>query len=397
MRRIARELEGVDVYYRGEIYDDTYWGRMYIQPFPFVCVLVYDVSEKPVEIHDHSIGEFIRQNIQEAQIVEARKVRRKLRCLDGEQVHFEFTKEILPMNVLSIGRRTVSCKCSNGFLQVRTHSNDMFCHGFEVVIDYSDGVYVHDGRTYTGQHVVLTNADLGLEGSFSMNADLRRLFEDPRNAFLITAKEHDLKERMTFYRDDLEEERRSQELTLSHAFWALVYNNHYLPPAKLQELLDTRESNPALKKIMRNRKADFQSLYARLRYFDAHPALGYWYTFWDDVYTNNMFMRKLEQHSEFFDLSSKWAIAYNPVSVPQLKENLEILGLRKKNGKGLFSDRILDKLEAKLTELGAADVRPLRTYVLPGSASALKDPRGTNSVILPENAVFLAQAAAITE
>jgi hypothetical protein len=243
---------------------------------------------------------------------------------------------------------------------------------------------------------VFTNEDLGIDRSFTETAELKRLLTDCRNEFLIRAKWEDLNQRLRFYREDLEEERKGEEVVMNPAFWVLVYNNQHIPPRELQDYLASHEQNPDLKNIMRNRKADFESLYARLRYFDAHPALSYWYTFWDDVFTNNMFMKKLQKNAEFFDLTSKWAIAYNPVSIPRLKENLERLGLRTAKGGGLFSDEILDKLEQKLTELGASDLRPLRTFVIPGSNAALKDPRATNTVLLPENAVFLAQAAAIT-
>jgi hypothetical protein len=273
----------------------------------------------------------------------------------------------------------------------------MFCHGFDVTIDYLDGVYIdNSGKAHGGQHVVLTNTDLGIDRGFSETADLRRLLTDCRNEFLIRSKWEDLNQRLKFYREDLEEERKGEEVVMNPSFWVLVFNNQHMPPRELQDYLTTHEHNPALRNIMRNRKLDFESLYARLRYFDTHPALGFWYTFWDDVFTNNMFMKQLQKNAEFFDMTSKWAIAYNPVSIPRLKENLEKLGLRTKKGGGLFKDEILDKLEAKLTELGASDMRPLRTYVIPGSAAVLNDPRATNTILLPENAMFLAQAAAIT-
>jgi hypothetical protein len=158
-----------------------------------------------------------------------------------------------------------------------------------------------------------------------------------------------------------------------------------------------QEVNPILRNLIKDRKPDFQGLYARLRYYDAHPAISYWYTFWDDIYTNNMFMKSLQKNQEFFDLTSKYAIAYNPVSIPRLKDNLATLGLRSSSGGGLFNADIIGKLAEKLTQLGQGDVGKFKMrFSRPPAGWAVRDQRECSTVILPENAIYLAEATAIT-
>ena len=392
-RRLARELEGVDVYFKcDEVKDPTYWGRMYIKPFPFVCVIVYDNSEKTVEIHDFNIEEFIRQNLKDPAIVDARRIRRALRCLNGEMVHYECDVTILPLGGFCCNMVPVKCHCSKGRLTVKTKSNDIFCHGFDVMIDFCDGVYTDSlGIVHEEQHCQIGKEELGIDSSFSSNSRVVRLLNDKRNLFLIKSKWDDLHERMCYNRMDLEAERAQSEELMSYSFWVLIYNNHHLPRDVLENFLNTFEKNPQLHKILKNRKKDFDSLYSRLKYFDSHPSISYWYSFWDDIYEKNAELNKIRKNMHLFDLTSQFAIAYHPVSMKRLKDNL--VQLRKKNGKGLFNDKILDKLEAKLNDLGQSELDYSKIkYVIPASPDSVKDPRCTSQFILPENATYLMQA-----
>lgn len=394
MRRMARELEGVDVYYKGEVTDPTYWGKMYIKPYPFVCVVVYDVSEKSVEIHDHNIQEFIRQNLMDEEVVNGRKIRRALRCLDGEMVHYECEVDILPIGGASCSIVPQKCKCTNGYLTVQTKSNDMFCHGFSVEINFADGEYTDSlGKVHCNQHCTLTGKDLGIGTTFSSTPEVLKLLNDRMNMFLIETKWDELHERMKFFRDDLEEIRDKSERELSYAFWLLIYNNHFVPREQLVAFLQKFETNESLKNIVERRKTDFDSLYARLRYFDAHPAISYWYSFWDDVYTNNKGLGKIKRNRELFDLTSRFAIAYHPISVSKLRENLQILGLSGKCCCNLFKEKVLQKLEDKLDEYGMEKVNFSKVhYVTPATEDSITDPRCKTTFILPTNATYIASA-----
>lgn len=394
-RRLARELEGVDVYFKcDEINDPTYWGRMYIKPFPFVCVMVYDNSQKTMEIHDYNIEEFIRQNLKEPSVVDARRIRRALRCLDGEMIHYECDVPLIPLGGFICNLLPVDCHCSKGRLTVKTKSNDVFCHGFDVVIDFCDGVYTDKlGRLHTDQHCTIGNKELGIDSSFASNSRIVKLLNDKRNYFLIQSKWEDLHERMSFYRMDNEAERLQNEEQMSYSFWVLIYNNHHLPRDILENFLNTFEINPQLHKILKNRKKEFDSLYSRLKYFDSHPAISYWYSFWDDIYNKNYELKGIQKNIELFDLTSQFAIAYHPVSMKRLKDNLVSLKLRKKNGKGLFNDKIMNKLESKLSDLGNESIDYSKIqYVIPASPDSIKDPRCSKQFVLPENATYLMQA-----
>ncbi|OHS99263.1 hypothetical protein TRFO_08517 [Tritrichomonas foetus] len=394
-RRLCRELEGTDIYYRCQAPLSCYWGRMYIQPFPFRIVIVYDYDKHRVTIGDKEILDFVAQN-KDPEIMKARKMRQALRCLNGEYVTFEYSQEMKVKRGIC-STEIVRVNFTSGKLKVKALANDMFCEGFEVSISFRDGQgQFDDGTPFQDQKCKIGHDELGLTKDFSMSDPLQRLFSDPGNRRKVIDKWNDFLERCMFYRHDLEEERQDEEQDASWSFWYMVFDNDFIPFNHLCSYLDTFETNDELKKTTTLYRGEFDALYSRLKYFDSHPAISYWYCFWDDVAVRNTILKKIEAHPELFDLSNKNAIIYHPMPMDELKKVLEKAGLRTRGGRGLFNNKILNDLYANLDDNGLnANIiyRANNSYVMPPQGINTFDPRCVSTPLITENTTFIASAA----
>lgn len=93
---VQEELEGQDVYWDGvphdgKLDDNTCFGKMYVVPYPFTCVFVWDASDDYAFITYDDFVTMAQKN-QQPDVVAKRTLRQKLRALHGEQVHLEMTR-----------------------------------------------------------------------------------------------------------------------------------------------------------------------------------------------------------------------------------------------------------------------------------------------------------------
>lgn len=400
-RRLTRELEGVDVYYRPPLVasdEVNFWGKMYIQPFPFRCVILYDEDDREIVLDDDHIIDFTEQNKQ-IEVIMIKNIRRRLRCMDGETVRFECEDEaIIHSGPCGRGKKKL-VKFEYGTLHVKTKTNDPFCEGFEVSIEYGDGYYM-DSQGLPVQVAVKHTVGhdiLGITEDWQLTEELKRLCgcdDNHYNIGVIQKNWDDLLERAKWFRDDLEEVRSEREHAASWAFWHLVFDNDYLPFEDLCDYLDRFEDSIELKTMTRLYRNEFDALYSRLRYFDSHPAIALWYVFWDDVAVKNSVIKGIKRNPELFDLSYPTALAYHPMPQEELKIVLERCGVRNRNGTGLFNNKILNLLYETLEEKGATTCDMSRvTYVRPPQDISCKDPRCTSTPLVTENIAFIGTAA----
>ena len=395
-RRMCLELEGVDAYFRIEhsnLKQQTCWGRMYITPFPFRVNMIYD-DGMIYQLKEEEVITFVRQNFREPNVVNGRKVRQCLRCLDGERVSY-------PLDIVIPAKdggpkEEVPIHFTEGILKIKKSANDPFAHGFKVKIKYSDGTYtLPDGRTKTGFEFSAKKKNLGITENFIFTEELRRLVYNESNKSIIDSKWGQYIERVKLYHDDLEEERQEADNILSYNFWQLVYLNDHCPEDELIEYLVDFEQNEEVKTIATLYREDLDGLYSRLNYFDCHPAVALWYCFFDDVYLYNHMIDKIADHLELFDTSNPESLAYHPCSIDELKEKLVEAGLRTKGGGGLFNNEVLDQFAEKLSEECESDFIPKKVpHVSPISSALVADTRCIATPLLTENTTYIASAFA---
>lgn len=396
-RRLSRELEGCDIYYRGEKELSCYWGRMYIQPFPFRIQIIYDFDQYKETIGDNEILNFVQQN-KDPQIVSIRKMRQALRCLDGETVTYPFEKDDVKVKRGLCGVEKCHVNYNRGTFRVKTKANDMFCEGFRISLEYDDGYgEFQDGTTFDSQKLNIGEKEFGLTKEFNMSQELKTFLTTPENFAIVRNKWNDYIERCQFYRHDLEEEREEEESDASWSFWYMIFNNDFIPFEGVCSYLNKFETNPELQNCTTLYRSEFDGVYSRLKYYDSHPAISYWYCFWDDVAVHNSILKKIERHPELFDLANPHALIYHPMPIEELKAKLERAGLRTRKGNGLFNNKIINELYSTLDSRGLTDkicYQSKNFYVMPPQGINTFDPRCVSTPFLTENTTFIASAAA---
>ena len=398
-RRMAQHMEGPDCYYKspnGTVKSRSYWGQMFITPFPFQVTMVYDSSQKIIKLDDDNIIDFVKQNM-DKEILLGKRFRRMIRCLKDERVNYKFS-EIIKVKT-TCGSTEVLVNFTSGILRIEQHANDTFVHGFKVTLELDDGTYTDEkGKVHTGIKYTLKHRDLGITREFSQTPELNLLLHS--NKDIIEAKWPDLMQRFQWMREDLEEERTEKTDILSNAFFLLIYNNDHIPLDEMKEFMLKYEENPVVKSLIEDNEANFNGLYSRLKYYDAHPAFAFWYNFFDDITVRNNVIKKIAQNEDLFDSSSGDALIYHPMPIEKLKALLEERGLRKhpscccKKAGGLFNDKIMDLFEEKLNE--ACQGHPIPTDAIKVETideNLLQDTLCLGTPLLTENTTYLASAA----
>ena len=171
----------------------------------------------------------------------------------------------------------------------------------------------------------------------------------------------------------------------SWSFWYMVFDNDFIPFEQLSDYINKFETNPELKTALSLYRTEFDGVYSRLKYYDSHPAIAYWYCFWDDLAVKNTILKKIEAHEELFGLSNPNAIIYHPMPMDELKRKLENAGLRTRKGNGLFSNKVLNKLYSNLNDKGLTDricYNAKNYYVMPPQGINTFDPRCVTTPLL---------------
>ena len=390
-RRTCLEIEGNDAYYRKEgVNKKTTWGRMFITPFPFTVNIVFDDNVLYEIRNDNEIITFVQQNV-EKNVLQAKRIRKSLRCLDGEIVKY-------PLDVIIPYKKRcrtedINVHFETGILKIKKAANDPFVQGFKVYIYYEDGEgFLQSGEMVKDIKYKAKGLELGITDSYQPTQELNTLLE--LNKDIIASKSKELKERIDFMHDDIEEFRQEEDAILSYNFWQLVYMNDHCPKDELVLYLKEFEQNPEIHVIPSLYADDLNGLYARLHYYDTHPAISIWFCFFDDVYYYNSIISSIANKPELFDLSNPSALAYHPMQISQLKSLLEGEGLRTSKGGGLFNDKIMDKFESMIMEECSSDYIPTKvSYVPPMSTALATDTRCSSSQFITENTTLIATAA----
>jgi len=390
-RRMAMEIEGIDIYYKtSRVEDPSYWGKLYITPFPFSCNIVYDETNKIICLDDDGALDLYHQNCRDQKVINSKKLRQALRCLDGERVVFDY------VGYVDVGcgcsKHTIEARFHEGVLKIQKRHNDFFSQGFRVTIEFDDGQSIDFSESQDNIHLTIGHDEIGINPDFTPSPGLLKLLNDPQNNSIIRRNWEDVIQRQKLYREDIEEIRRESEEILSNNFWILVFLNDHCPLEELTHYLQNFESNTNIHDMVNLYEDDIKGMYSRLKFFDTHPSIATWYCFFDDVSLFNSDLQGIIDHPELFDMSRPTALTYHPCTVSELRVVLENAGLRTSNGEGYFTDEILDKLEEKLEKDGQAHYTEPPPYVSPISKTLLADSSCMTTPLLSENTSYLLTA-----
>jgi hypothetical protein len=408
LRQVVRTaLEGVDVYWNentgvrdGHLDSKSCFGKMYVVPYPFHCVIVYDNTNDEAIIWDevdetaprdsklHSnLAKLLFLNFSPA-IVAKREVRQKIRALADLKtpVRFPFSrveKALVtdyyewtpiegqrPLKIRYKAMVEFTCHYTYGVFKVKTSGDAVvkggakraMADGFIVTMTYKDGRgYAKAPRTgkrveITGRKAVCDSDHFGLNPDMEENVHLKEIFEQTRPSWELGIKKMRAEHRE--YRRKLIEVHAEANAILSDDYFYFVYNNQYLSRKDLEQYLTTREVNPLLRQLPQTHKAVLDALYLRQRFIMMSPAHKLWYIFWDDVYARNSDMSRLIPKGEpqpgracraDFDPNSATSICYSKKSRPNLENWLSERGLLSVTG--MFHPGLLQLLYDEMKKL----------------------------------------------
>lgn len=380
---VTAELEGVDVFWDGQVADgqldsSTCFGKMYTHAYPFHAVMVYDDSDDLAFLYEADLDALVARNA-DSEVQRRRGVRKAIRALEGSTVYCPFTRweshsvedgtESYTDDKGNTKHRTrystvqVEMRYTNGTLDVVKNTRKVMSAGFKVKVAFSDGVGVAVAPRTGHRHTIhnsctLVNEELGLDKQFNVHGKIATILGHESNRPKVEAN---LPRVMTVeweYRKKLKEERDRDENTLSSAFWLHVFDAEGLPRPALEWYLQHVERNPFVNAIPTSHKSGLDYLYARMAYVRSHPAVAFWYCFWDDLWTENWDclpqVRKKNSAGvsvvrDVLDPASPVSLAYTPMPRPELEAKLTGLGLRAKYG--WITDDLLDILYGQVARL----------------------------------------------
>ncbi|KAE8978070.1 hypothetical protein PR003_g25752 [Phytophthora rubi] len=377
-------LEGVDVFWDdasgardGHLDSKSCFGKMYVLPYPFHCVVVYDDSKDEAIVRDDAepheqskLAKLLLLNFTPI-VVAKRALRQKLRVLSSHATRIDFpfqrqekatvedgtvTKTDSQGNMHTETRYTTvefTCYYHWGIIHVATKgdaSKRIMAEGFDVNMTYKDGygdaVAPHTGKVHhlKDRVAVMGPEHLGLTPAMEDSEQLRIIFEQTRGVWERGVLE--LRAEHQTYRRALERKHLEANATLSDAFWYFVYNNPHLPRQELEFHLIRREGNPQLKSLVETHQRALDSLYLRMKFVQSHPAVAFWFVFWDDVHARNGEMKRLRKLKDDFDPRQRTAICYHV----KRRHDLEAWLRERKllNKRRLFHPRLLDLLYVEM-------------------------------------------------
>jgi len=375
---IADELEGVDVFWDGQTHDGvldsmTRFGKMYIKPYPFHCVMVYDDSTDFTFIYEKDLDRFVARNT-DPEIQRRRGVRKALRALEGELVYCPFER----YETHQVEDGTEHYTDSQGKSHTRTRFSSVqvlmhytsgridvgqnkakqeFSAGFKVTCTFSDG-YGSARAPHTGQMkeiratAVLGAAELDIGTDYHVIGKLATILGHPQNVPIVQSNLPRIYAKERNYRIKLKDDREAEEMQLSNSFWLHIFDADGIPRSALEYYFTNFEANPDLRKLPKVHSKALDFLYTRLAVVRSHPAAEFWYVFWDDIWEcncNSMKPFKRKEVEAFLNPMSATSIAYNPIPRPELEKKLESFNLLSK--RRYFTPIILDGLYKKLDDI----------------------------------------------
>ncbi|EGZ18251.1 hypothetical protein PHYSODRAFT_261471 [Phytophthora sojae] len=380
LRQLACDaLEGVDVFWNnpqgardGQLDSVSCFGKMYVVPYPFHCVVVYDDANDEAIVRDEcdeatpltshtNLAKLLSINFT-PEVMAKRELRQKLRVLSHSKT--PFTLPFTRQEKLFVGRKfrglkwgivptftfpgyyKFKCKYTKGVIRVRSSSDprgisSLLSKLFMVkkakmwgsVLAKSKIVQVRDHIAKMTRRAIMKADHIGLKPSMEESETLTRIFAQTRHIW----------ENGSSLSTGACSSPHQQNATLSDDFWLHVYNNPHLSYKRLKRYLRLKESNPLLQKLPETHTLALDSLYARQKWAFRDPRTTCWFVFWDDVYACNSDM-KLDPMD--FDALDPTSICYRePMERQELEEWLRQRKLLHKWRK--FNPALLDLLYEK--------------------------------------------------
>jgi hypothetical protein len=397
-------IEGVDVYWRYNCNRAcSYFGKMYVVPFPFHAVMVYDDTDDYIFIHDpNTLDAMATVNRTDQEVLVKKDAREKVRCkTNARNVNQAPTYSsrvcvpawcVFPCQMRGMWDKRVRYtydrwvtktvedgysvyKDANGAEQRRTEYSTISVHifytsgifqiGRKFTSNWSYGfqpsVHLDDGqgsarKPRTGEMVYFNHetytvgsSELGIDHTMNP-AKFAKLFDENR-ANLATWQQEWLAE-VAAYRKRLANDRHNKNCVLRDEFWYAIYNEPLSSAQQLRQRILQFEKNPKITAIAMEptEKYDLERLCAEITRLE-DPTEAFWFTFWHDVWLNNSDIKVIGNNPDLFNPEHRTSFAHRIMTREALEAELaNCLGA--KTVQKLFSSSLLDLVYEQLRAHG---------------------------------------------
>lgn len=305
-------LEGVDVYWNdatgtrdGHLDSKTYFGKMYVQNYPFHIVMVYDDAKDESFIRGEKVRQLIELNMS-PEIQLKKQIRLKLRALSmsGTAINFPFSRtetetvddgiETYKDNEGKNQTRTVKSTISivvhytMGIVNIASETDKIMSAGFIPTMIYRDGhgsaKKPKTGQTHnvSNRNAIMGNDHMGINDQFIMTQELSKLFQSAGD-LIISQQLPLIHESNLKYRQNLKNKVEESNLILGDGFWYFVYNNHQLSRNDLITYLESKEKNPILQSVSIDHAIGLDFVYKRLAHVTISLRTKFWFIFWEGI------------------------------------------------------------------------------------------------------------------
>lgn len=299
----------------------SYFGSAWWIPFPPTLVMHYDAGHFDTLTTMQEFEDFVYQN-STRHMERRRQVRRALRALDGQVVHWPYTHtEFIGSRKSLFGGPSYSAQKTQHFrhcvFQIKRHgelawNRVQLGSGFEVVLTYSDAVQV-DGTV------------IGLDEDFDLTPSLARFLM--LNNALMQGRLHAIDTALYTYRKHFTREMKHKEKVLSYRFLSRVYNSPD-DPARIAENALEIEQDLRVRTVLLSHEDAFNAAHERMSLVCSTPVRTWWYIFWDDFWRrNNETIPPLKLYESDFNPHYPTSIAYRPLPRRALESFLVQRGL----------------------------------------------------------------------
>jgi len=380
---IRQNLEGVDLYWDdatgsrdGHLDSKTNFGKMYVKPYPFHCVIVYDDAEDETFLESNEVCKRFREK-QEEPAIKAKVYRRRvIRALASQPL--PIINPFSRMETRSVADGTDTTTDSKGKKHTKTHystiqiemhytkgnielkvaNNLSHAAGFDAYQHYHDG-HGQARKPRTGQMYTESNTSTSMPithvgfvdlTSFEVNDTVwQKFIQNVATSGVDLANEMKALDQLdTQYREKLNSDFEAKRHILANAFWYYVYNDATKLRHELESYFRDVETNEFLKDFPEKNIAGLDFLYKRMNFIDQDDEHRLWYVFWEDFYIQNKTCRIVMKHVALFDPTKGSSICYKPMKREVLEQWLRNIDLHSGCIKTYFDKATLDVLYDRL-------------------------------------------------
>lgn len=299
----------------------SYFGSAWWIPFPPTLVMHYDAGHFVTLTTMQEFEDFVHQN-SAPQMERRRQVRRSLRALDGQVVHWPYTHtQFIGSRKALFGGPHYSAQKTSHFrhcvFQIKRQGQLVWNgvqlgSGFDISLTYTDEVRV-DGTV------------IGVDEDFDLTPSLARFIQ--LNMAIMQSRLHAIDTALRSYRKFFAREMRWKERVLTYRFLSRVYSKPDEPAAVSDVVIDL-EQDVRVRSALLSHEDAFAAAHERMSLVTSTPVRTWWYIFWDDFYRRNHdTVPPLKTFEKDFSPYYPTSIAYRPLPRPALEAFLVQRGL----------------------------------------------------------------------